>query len=640
ARLEGPDSNDCAGKSEGAAPPQVLGRCADADLASPDGAPRADELASGEITSRMLDNGEMYQWSESAWDAGLLLCHPCLGRGVSLALGLALVLNVFVQLGFCLIVWKYMLQEPWDDEFLDRLLAFRLSAHHVNNADIVGQRSLVRQVCESDPSLLTAAIHSSFIKNWGEFDDENGGIALMILAMFLWLTNIAWQLRDVYDQLDALFSMPRGPRTIVVLVGDAEGGTGSVSTRTDPAYLDSLSVTARLVEISELRVYCTFVGVALPRLIVAVLLGISGIRYLGMTDGMEDLILNAMALMFILDIDEEFFKAFLPRRVQTLVRNLEPLPLNEGRRARSMPNVFPLMVMIATLACVGASGFLIVMPFKMKLDQVRNILCSGQHDFVFSHNLASGVVHVAQSFHDAELTEVERLVLQVAQPTLLEGRGWNVDPELVALSRAKQAQVAFEPNVSSLSAADFNEDSFLKVANIGASTVEEAAHHFTCSDFGTGLNFEMSRDVLRQITGNSTLNTCSDLSDLWLCGKMASTQLRALCPQTCGCWEGDLSWAGAFSTTAFGCAGECLKHKSQTWERMVGSRFPCADTGPENFSSVTDYLPQGARCRTKCGERPLLISPPPFGISTSSTSKASRSTSRASLRFERACQAL
>jgi len=232
------------------------------------------------------------------------------------------------------------------------------------------------------------------------------------------------------------------------------------------------------------------------------------------------------------------------------------------------------------------------MPFKMKLDQVRNILCSGQHDFVFSHNLASGVVHVAQSFHDAELTEVERLVLQVAQPTLLEGRGWNVDPELVALSRAKQAQVAFEPNVSSLSAADFNEDSFLKVANIGASTVEEAAHHFTCSDFGTGLNFEMSRDVLRQITGNSTLNTCSDLSDLWLCGKMASTQLRALCPQTCGCWEGDLSWAGAFSTTAFGCAGECLKHKSQTWERMVGSRFPCADTGPENFSSVTDYLPQ------------------------------------------------
>jgi hypothetical protein len=553
----------------------------------------------------------MYEFSGSLWNAAVLLGHPCLGHGVSLVLALALALNLVIQVSFCAIVWEYMLEEKLGDDYLDRLLTFRLGvAHHVDYADAVGQQSLARQVCDLDPKLHTSAIHTSFIENYTEFYE--GGPFLMTLALFLWMAHIIREVREALAQLHAVICTPIGPRTTMVLVGvepeedgvEADGlhsrRPSAGSDREHPEYLEKLTVTARLVQITRLRALFVGVGIVLPRVVLAGLLGVIGIRYLGRTGRMEDLVLNAMALSFILSIDEEFFETFLPRRVQTLIHNLEAAPLNEGRRARRLPAMEALAVLIAVLAGLGAAYVLVMDPFLSRLEQSRDILCSGQLDFVFSHNSASDVVHVTQSAREPGITETERTVLQVAQPLLGTDANWNVDSSLVALARGGQARVAVGPPAQatalapSLDDAGFQEDSFDLVAQMSGLPVAEAAGLLPCSDFSTGLSLEWSRQTLREISGDSSMNKCDDLhwnGKPWLCGMANSTSLRALCPFTCACRQGILAWAGAFVTPGFGCPAECSKIPGQMWEKVMGNLYPCEDTAPGNFTGQGSYKP-------------------------------------------------
>jgi len=313
---------------------------------------------------------------------------------------------------------------------------------------------------------------------------------------------------------------------------------------------------------------------------------------------MEDLVLNAMALSFILSIDEEFFETFLPRRVQTLVHNLEAAPLNEGRHARRFPAMEALAVLAAILAGLAAAYALVMDPFLSRLEQSRDILCSGQLDFVFSYSSASGVVHVAQSAREPGITETERIVLQVAQPVLWTDASWSVDPSLIALAQGGNARVAVgppavaTPSPPSLHDAGFQEDSFRLVAQISESSGEEAADLLPCADFSTGLSLEWSQETLREISGISGASTCEDLLvDPWLCGRANSTRLRALCPFTCACRQGIMAWAGPFVTRAFGCPSECGKIAGQTWELIMGNLFPCEDTGEGNFTGQGSYMP-------------------------------------------------
>ncbi|CAK0810330.1 unnamed protein product, partial [Prorocentrum cordatum] len=556
-----------------------------------------------EVTARVLDAGEMYPCSSSLWDAAVFVGHPCLGAGVSVMLTFVFVLNFAVQVTFCRIVGSYMLGDGLDDSYLDSLLGFRLGiAHQASFADMVGHRSLARMVCDMDPTLHTAAAQTSFLFSYEGFlgGDGYGGPVLMTLAQLLWIALIMSELRSVFDQWWALLSMSRGPHTLVLMSGLRVGDDGGPPSRSDLKYLERRSVTVRLVRLSTARLSGVFFGVILPRLFVAGLLAIIGVRFLGKTNRMEDLVLNAVALSFIMDIDEDFFKTLLPRRVQTLVANLEPLPLNEARVARRFPSLGPALTVIVILGGLAATGLLVLVPFYSKLHQAKDILCSGDIDFIFSSNAASGVVHVTRSVNRTGITETERMILEVARPTLLSDGYWSVAPELVALSHSEQARVAVEPNASSLDDVGFHEHSFQKVALIGESTVAEAADTLPCKDFATGQTFWAMQASLRQLTGDSTVGTCADASKLDLCGKPESTQLRALCPFQCGCMIA-LSSTGLFGTPAFGCPTSCVQYRAVYDEIVQG--YPCEDTGEGNFSAVTDYMPNTYEVSLTIGTR-------------------------------------
>jgi hypothetical protein len=147
--------------------------------------------------------------------------------------------------------------------------------------------------------------------------------------------------------------------------------------------------------------------------------------------------------------------------------------------------------------------------------------------------------------------------------------------------------VAEEPDVPSLS------DSFEKVAVIGASTVEEAAGLLPCAEHATGLPLEQSVEMLREMVGAdggvSDEGWC-EVPDRLVCGRLSSTSLRAMCPFACTCWEGILGYAGPFGTPSFGCPEQCVR-ATHLYVALLGSMFPCEDTGPANFTAETGYLP-------------------------------------------------
>ena len=83
----------------------------------------------------------------------------------------------------------------------------------------------------------------------------------------------------------------------------------------------------------------------LARAAIASLLLGAGIRWLAQTTSITDLMLNAVALNAILDVDEFLFAGFTPISIQLAVQNLEPVKMKYSRQ-RSQLESFGLLILL------------------------------------------------------------------------------------------------------------------------------------------------------------------------------------------------------------------------------------------------------------------------------------------------------
>ena len=96
---------------------------------------------------------------------------------------------------------------------------------------------------------------------------------------------------------------------------------------------------------------------------IALLLLIVGGRWLVVTTRSGDLVLNAVALNYIMEIDEFIFVTIVPKEIVVIIRNLEPLPFRTTPRfsCDRLPFQIPAKSMIAfflmTLFVIGESWF-------------------------------------------------------------------------------------------------------------------------------------------------------------------------------------------------------------------------------------------------------------------------------------------
>ena len=128
--------------------------------------------------------------------------------------------------------------------------------------------------------------------------DMSLGILLCMLCILLWCLYLCNEFQAIGLSLEAILQVPRRAYTSF-----------------DHGRFETMS-------------YWRFASYCLARLTRGVIAGFllyAGILWLGNTTSITDLMLNAVALGAVLDVDEMFFAALMPKKIQIKIQDLEAL---------------------------------------------------------------------------------------------------------------------------------------------------------------------------------------------------------------------------------------------------------------------------------------------------------------------------
>ena len=117
-----------------------------------------------------------------------------------------------------------------------------------------------------------------------------------MLCILLWCLYICNEFRAIFLSVEAILQVPRRSHTTF-----------------DHGRFTTMSY-------SRFALYCL---ARLIRAIIAGLLLYAGILWLGNTTSITDLMLNAVALGAVLDVDQMFFAALMPKKIQIKIQDLE-----------------------------------------------------------------------------------------------------------------------------------------------------------------------------------------------------------------------------------------------------------------------------------------------------------------------------
>ena len=128
------------------------------------------------------------------------------------------------------------------------------------------------------------------------------------------------------------------------------------------------------------------VGLALScfgRTAIAVLLIFYGTRYLAYTFRIEDLLLNAVALEFVISIDELMFEALVPMQVKLLIANTRLASLGPPKTFRGVGwRSFSTLAYMITMMLITYSQT--ISPQYTTLVDAVDAVCAGDREFVYT----------------------------------------------------------------------------------------------------------------------------------------------------------------------------------------------------------------------------------------------------------------
>lgn len=255
-----------------------------------------------------------YKLKESLWDASLFLGHRSLGTSSNILLFFALVVNAVLQFGLCFIVAFWFSFDPYTEEVAARLREW-----------VSGMTpEQVMRVCTNDVALssnfMQQVVHmetSTYIQ-MGLLVPYERGPMLCTIVIFMWSLHVVAVIHDALNFMLAIKRKgtlseqlpPEGPHSSSMRLGHGS----------DQFHIERLD---------RRRFYgAMFCGVL--QIFIASALLVAGSLWLVYTRDMSDLMLNAVALSYIMELDEMLYSVLVPRKVKVLVDLMEPLPLTDG----------------------------------------------------------------------------------------------------------------------------------------------------------------------------------------------------------------------------------------------------------------------------------------------------------------------
>lgn len=272
-----------------------------------------------------------------------------------------------MQISFVgIILNPFFLGEPFDDRQIETAENWRRSVAHDHTYLDLAQTSLTARVCNGDGSLIISTDQAALIQQINNFLglkphelEATGfryGILMAMLCILLWCLYLCNEFRLIFLSLEAVAQIPRSKTTEIH--------------------------DGRFKTISHAR-FWTYCLLRFLRACIAAALLYAGVLWLGYTTSISDLILNAVALGAILEVDEMVFSALMPKKLQLKVQDLEAIKVQYGRMRSQVESVCILAILGGLLAW---PWFTIVDPLGKTMELVKQAHCGGHQDFVVGLN--------------------------------------------------------------------------------------------------------------------------------------------------------------------------------------------------------------------------------------------------------------
>mmetsp|Transcript_1554 Transcript_1554/g.3660 ORF Transcript_1554/g.3660 Transcript_1554/m.3660 type:complete len:710 (+) Transcript_1554:34-2163(+) len=488
---------------------------------------------------------EVY-FEESAWSIPVLagIIDVNVGPFDRMFAGLLVLLNFFMQGAFS---WVLLTDAFIGEAFETRVESAKIwrtsVAHDFKYLDLA-DTSLVSRVCTGDGALILSTTQATLIHQINsflglqkeQFDHSvfQPGILLGMICIILWTLCVYKEFRRIWLQMEAAWTIPKKRRTVFR--------------------------NNAFVCMSWGR-FCALLATYLARAIIATVLLAAGILWLARTTSIEELMLNAVALNAILDVDEFLFAGMTPIKIQHAIQSLKPIKVKYSRQ-RSQCESLVHFVTLSILVLL--SYYLLLGPLGDTMLAVKNELCGGDQAFVVAYNSDTQQTFglktsETRDYQSLSASEVAVRSHKATSPETTPGSG----PAYLTFSANKDL---FEADRTRSMAAE----SALTPFCIEALT-DPSNPRF--NDPSMQAMTQVRIDIAALSAGRPDADGCQGLGDL--CDTFDARLVRLTCGNTCGCLNPYSSaW---FKVEAQGCGTACLKVAEM---RMLNST--CQDLPPDD----------------------------------------------------------
>ncbi|CAJ1394568.1 unnamed protein product [Effrenium voratum] len=327
----------------------------------------------GRNTIMAMADSATYEFAASMWDAALLLFFQHSNPLDKLILLIGCLTNLTLQLFMLLTMYLDMLENPYTDKKVQEMIAWRVSdGHHTDRFDAISGASLASKLCSKN---LWSYEQEEYDKIFDYLYKPMPGVILSSLAIVMWVLTIMVEYRRCIEQALAVAHLPSLSVNDEFVQTDEEG-------------------SMRLKGIRPVSRTLALVFLSLPRLVVLGWLAIIGCIYLAQTVNLQDIVLNAVALAFVMDVDELVADVLLTERLRSLLPKIEPLSCG-----KSFKTNIPVKDLVRYFITAGLITLAIVqwlVPFNSTITAAGIALCGGYQDFSFSGGAPNNVAVVIE----------------------------------------------------------------------------------------------------------------------------------------------------------------------------------------------------------------------------------------------------
>ena len=249
------------------------------------------------------------------------------GRVGTLIILLGVLVSASLQLLSIWIVFNFFLDK--DDKYkLGDLRDWRvLYGHNIDYLDSAAGSSLVAKMCKGGlvdrvwwQFQLLDEVNKYLHPLFPGADGLGVGVVLSSIALTIWIFSITAELKSIWDFAWSIWRLPCR-ETLVNTVSPEDRVLQSISC----GRLGMLTV------------------MLMVRTGIAVMLGVAGARWLAVTPDVKDILLNAVALLFILEIDELLYKVQRTNNQQKQSSHSNQLTLQDSFKSffLALPTEFP-----------------------------------------------------------------------------------------------------------------------------------------------------------------------------------------------------------------------------------------------------------------------------------------------------------